>query len=631
MEDREQRTARGLALLEERARSMPAAIRAAAAAPLPDLCAARAARICLTTGLGSSAAHARFLAAALQQGGMPARFLPLGSLVQGAGLARADSLLVVFSQGWSPNARAAFADVERFAATVLVTAVSAQESPPEKVRAIAELTRRGVAVLSIPGAEEYQTLLRLVGPMAGYVAALRLARAIAPQGESLAFDAESIAAAVAAAPERISRELSELRPAIFDGPIAFVAQGLYAECVDNLRYKVLEGMLRPAPPVWELLEIAHGPLQQAHTGEAHYLALSRGCSALEQDLLERLERCLDPTRHRLWRLAAAAEGLEAIFEHEALLGELVLRGIRERSVDPIEWPGRGADRALYDWTPAPVASTAPRSIRRVSPLEERVWPELAVWLAERPRTAVVALGSTEQHGPHLPFGTDTWIATELARRFCERVAGAIALPTVPLGCASEHTGFPGTLSLEPATLESVLLDLVRSARRAGFGHFVVFSAHGGNDALLDSVAPRLRAAGAPMTVVLPAGLGPTTVLLHGLAARRGISAGAAGHHAGEVETSMMLELVPGSVRRERFAAGRLDVPDPASRLFYPDLRRNAPDGTVGDPCLATAAAGRTYLEAWLDALVRDYEAALAALSRARSRKKNQKTKGVQNE
>ena len=54
---------------------------------------------------------------------------------------------------------------------------------------------------------------------------------------------------------------------------------------------------------------------------------------------------------------------------------------------------------------------------------------------------MLPLGSTEQHGSHLPFATDTWLADALAARFCERVAEAIALPALAYGCASEHLAF----------------------------------------------------------------------------------------------------------------------------------------------------------------------------------------------
>src|SRR5690606_24343066 len=121
-------------------------------------------------------------------------------------------------------------------------------------------------------------------------------------------------------------------------------------------------------------------------------------------------------------------------------------------------------------------------------------------LAAGARTAVLGLGSTEQHGPHLPFDTDTRIADAPARAVCDRVPDTVALPSIALGCASEHLGFPGTLSLEAATLEALLGDVARSLVAAGFARLFVFSAHGGNEALLRRLAPTLAAAAPPLRI-----------------------------------------------------------------------------------------------------------------------------------
>ena len=74
---------------------------------------------------------------------------------------------------------------------------------------------------------------------------------------------------------------------------------------------------------------------------------------------------------------------------------------------------------------------------------------------------------------------------------------------------------------------------------------------------------------------------------------------------------MLLHLAPESVRRERLAEGRVDVPEPVADLFYPSLRAGAPNGTVGDPRGASGRAGAAYLDAWVDALVEAYRDAIA--------------------
>jgi creatinine amidohydrolase len=314
---------------------------------------------------------------------------------------------------------------------------------------------------------------------------------------------------------------------------------------------------------------------------------------------------LERGRHRVLRLAARLPGPHGALEHDAMLNELVLAAIEARGIDPADWPGRERDRPLYAIAAPP--EPAPRAPERA--LARLVWPELEALLARGATTAVIALGSTEQHGPHLPFATDTHVADALAERFCARVPEAIRLPAVPFGCASEHMAFPGTLSLAPDTLAAVLGDLAASLARHGFRHVVVFSAHGGNADLLRTAAPDLAAAAPPAAVHVLGEGARAGAALRAEAARHGVSAAAAGQHAGELETSILLALAPGDVRVERAEPGPTDLPADSERLFYPDLRRNAPNGVVGDPRGASAARAAAYLDAWATVLVEEYEAA----------------------
>jgi creatinine amidohydrolase len=280
----------------------------------------------------------------------------------------------------------------------------------------------------------------------------------------------------------------------------------------------------------------------------------------------------------------------ALFEHEASLNALVLRYLAARGVDQADWPGRGRDAPLYGYADSP----AERRLARA------VWPDLA---ATRPRVAIVPLGATEQHGSHLPFATDTLIAEALAVRLAARLDGAVALPALPVGCSSEHMGFPGTLDVSAATLVSWLADVLRALARHGVERAIVFSAHGGNAATLREAAAGLAATVPAMAVDVLADLDGLTARLHGEAASFGITAEAAGHHAGEIETSIMLALHPELVHMERAAPGHVEPTADPQSLFYPDLRRTAPTGTVGDPRGAAALRGARYVAAWVDALL----------------------------
>ncbi|MGH7818986.1 MAG: creatininase family protein, partial [Candidatus Binatia bacterium] len=179
----------------------------------------------------------------------------------------------------------------------------------------------------------------------------------------------------------------------------------------------------------------------------------------------------------------------------------------------------------------------------------------------------------------------------------------IHVPVVAVGCSPEHVDFPGTLTLRESTLEALLVDVLTSLRRHGFERAFVFSAHGGNFALLVESRSRLREAASPMRVGAFTDLTALTARLQRESVSLGVSPEAAGHHAGEIETSILLAIAPEGVRRAALAPGRLEPAADGQSLFYPSLRPNAPNGTVGDPRPADAARGERYLEAWVGLLV----------------------------
>lgn len=623
----------GLALLRERRAALPALIRGAAGCEDPELgvAAARVRRF-LVTGIGSSAGHARFLASVLaEELQLPARFVPTSAVARDPG--GDDAVLLVFSQGLSPNACTALARAGRWARAVLVSGV--QPGDGERGERLARVCAAGVRLVSLPEAlaAESGTLLRVAGPLVGYVVALAVARSLARElgqmPEALVFPVDRVCEALAAAPDRAARAFPESPLPFAPGVrLGLLASGGYAERATNLGTKIQEGLLLPAPPCWDLLEFAHGPFQELYDGEAWWVALARSDAAHEPELLARL-RAMLPARHRLRELRAELPGPLAIFEHEAQWNELVLRGIEERGIAAAEWPGRGRDAPLYD-VGSELAAAGPQAAEgraqrgaaersSASSLEASTSPEVAAALAAGRTTAVLALGSTEQHGSHLPLATDTWVAEALAARFCQQVPEAQRCPALPLGIAPEHLAFAGTLSLAAATLEAILGDLLNSLARHGFHHAFVFSAHGGNAAALREMLPRLDAREPSLQVLGFTDHAAVTAACHAAAARFGVAPEAAGHHAGEFETSIVAGLRGGALRAP-LEPGHCDpVADP-QQLFTPDLSSHAPSGVVGDPRGADPARAQVYLDAWAGLLVSGYRAA----------KKRHQTKGTVN-
>jgi mycofactocin precursor peptide peptidase len=218
----------------------------------------------------------------------------------------------------------------------------------------------------------------------------------------------------------------------------------------------------------------------------------------------------------------------------------------------------------------------------VTHLADRTWTEAA-----NATGAIVAvpLGSTEQHGPHLPLGTDTVVAAALAHRLAQARPSVWVAPALPYGASGEHAGFAGTLSVGTSALTGVLIELCRSAD--GFGGLVLVCGHGGNaDALAQAVGV-LTGEGRRVLAWLP-----TLRYTPGLIGVRTADA-----HAGRVETSLMLALDPTAVRLELAAAGNRQ---PLTALM-PDLRAVgvsgvSANGVLGDPAGASAAEGEELLE-----------------------------------
>lgn len=251
------------------------------------------------------------------------------------------------------------------------------------------------------------------------------------------------------------------------------------------------------------------------------------------------------------------------------------RGPRQKGVRPM--PQHVA--RTHNATTGPVRTPwrkGPRSAPQPRRLAEATWPEVAE-VAGR-SVVVVPVGSTEQHGPHLPFTVDTDIALALAERLAAEREWVVLAPPVHYGSSGEHAGFPGTLSIGQQATELLLTELGRSAD--AFAAVAFVSAHGGNAGPVRRAVARLRAEGRRAYFWEPRG-------------------DPADSHAGRAETSAMLVLRPGVVRRERMASGDTrPLPDVLPALRRAGLRAVTANGVLGDPRDASAATGDDLLDGW---------------------------------
>jgi mycofactocin system creatininase family protein len=208
-------------------------------------------------------------------------------------------------------------------------------------------------------------------------------------------------------------------------------------------------------------------------------------------------------------------------------------------------------------------------------LAEAAWTELT----DRP-LVLVPIGSTEQHGPHLPMETDTLVASSVATRLAE-ILGGYVTPALSFGASGEHQGFPGVVSIGTDTLKVLLVELVRSLSLWA-GRVVLVNGHGGNVEAVTGAVDQLRPEG------------------HDVAWVPCIAAGDA--HAGHTETSLLMHLAPWLVRAHRAEPGNTR---PLAELL-PELRAHgvlavSPNGVLGDPTGATAANGAELFEHMVEA------------------------------
>ncbi|SFQ26365.1 creatininase family protein [Variovorax sp. 770b2] len=247
-----------------------------------------------------------------------------------------------------------------------------------------------------------------------------------------------------------------------------------------------------------------------------------------------------------------------------------------------------------------------------SPL--RPLPRFWSWLTTRDfaaldvaaTVAVLPLGATEQHGPHLPLGVDTVLADGIVSASLPLLPAdlpVLFLPTQQIGLSPEHARFAGTLTLSAETLIRMWSEIGAGVARAGVKKLVLFNAHGGHVGAMDIVARELRAAHGLIVYSvswfnLP--LGDAGAQFSAEEHRFGV-------HAGEVETSMMLALTPERVRmgeakdfrstsEQRAADYAILGNGKSAKLGWAMEDYNA-QGAAGNAAAATAAKGQAVVDA----------------------------------
>ena len=234
---------------------------------------------------------------------------------------------------------------------------------------------------------------------------------------------------------------------------------------------------------------------------------------------------------------------------------------------------------------------------------ELTQPEIAAQFKKHP-LVILPAGSVEQHGPHLPTGTDTLAANVIGHAVAERMDGLV-LPATPLGVTPMHMPFEGTITLTPDTFMRVTIETCASTAQHGAKYLLILNWHEGNIASLAIAAEALHREHGMTVLTVQACYVAADMFGHEC---NGLS------HGGEIEALAVMAHRPQLVHLDRIAnssdhhhGSHMDKLR-RTRAYQPvltDIRCIAPTGWYGTPERATPDRGRRMLDAIADAIAKE--------------------------
>lgn len=231
-------------------------------------------------------------------------------------------------------------------------------------------------------------------------------------------------------------------------------------------------------------------------------------------------------------------------------------------------------------------------------LNEMTWPEVNEVVQNHPSIAILPVGATEQHGHHLPLGTDTIMVERICAAAAQEVGGVVVLPSISYGTSPNHVDFPGTASIRLDTLKAMIMDVGQAVLSHGFEMLVIVNGHGGNTAATAAAAHDLRLASNKVVVELMW----TAMVKDGWK----VLESPVVWHADESETSLMLTLAPDLVQQE-LAVNELPPHVPfyefteeallavKVNLGLPRTQAISQSGTIGEARRATPDKGKVIV------------------------------------
>ncbi len=246
-------------------------------------------------------------------------------------------------------------------------------------------------------------------------------------------------------------------------------------------------------------------------------------------------------------------------------------------------------------------------------LEKLTSPRVKGLIDDGIDTAVVPVGSVEQHGNHCPLGTDSLTAEAVAQGAAERL-NALCLPPVWFGVSAHHMDFAGSITVRPEVLAQFVEDILGSLVHHGIKKILIINGHGGNTAAINTACLRVRErhpevflAQSSAWLVLHDAYGELPAEVRQDSWRTMVA------HGGLFETSVMMALDEEMVNLDQamaYTVGRfVQAGDPALSVTA-KINELTPHGSAGDPTSSSVETGRMFLRMTIEQLVVKWHAAL---------------------
>lgn len=237
-------------------------------------------------------------------------------------------------------------------------------------------------------------------------------------------------------------------------------------------------------------------------------------------------------------------------------------------------------------------------------IERMTWSDIKEAMAAGKRRVLLTVGAMEQHGPHMPIGTDTYLGHAMAEGVARKLGDTLIAPVIPLGYSIGHMPFPGTISLSEDTLSRVIAECCESLAHHGFEEIVILVSHGGNYRAVKQVLASLQEKLAPVKVLASTDIESWLKHIKRMCEEHDLDLARVGVHAGQGETSRMLAYKPELVKMDRAVEGFTgDASIRWKSRVPPPMDTMSPTGILGDARGATAELGKLFFDEKVEALV----------------------------